>query len=263
MLYNILSWTEQILQVGVLTFILVRSVLLIKRGLNTVIPVFFCFGMLGFLISDIYWIVHSMMLPGERIPFAVNLIGENAVFLLCTSLLKVVFGKEEMKAGIETVITAIFATAITGLWIAWSGEWLKDILSGIVYGYFLTVVVRAVKLSNVLTKKERHWAAVFSLVFVTLMIVQLFIPSPMSIYLEYFYYVIAFIGLAYCALNTVTAFRNKKDSSYLITSSFMSFAWATNTMYVSAAPVYEMASIVCSIMMLFMLFAVEKKAEES
>ncbi|MBO4819599.1 MAG: hypothetical protein J5528_05600 [Firmicutes bacterium] len=261
--YNFLSITEQILQIGVLTFIFVRSLLLIKRGYNTVIPVFFCFGMLGFLISDIYWIVHTVMFPGKRIPFAVNLMGENAVFLLCATVLMIVVGKERMKPGIETLITGIFAAVITGLWIAWSGEWLKDIICGIVYGYFLTAVVRAVKAEEVMSKKARHWAAVFSLLFVAMMVVQLLIPRPSSIYLEKAYYFVAFAGLIFCIVRTVLAFKDKKNSNYLIAVSFLSFAWATNTMYVSASPVYEFASIVCSITMPFMLFAVERKAEES
>jgi hypothetical protein len=263
MINIILGYVDLFLQVGMLIYLFAHSIILIKRNLNTVIPVFFCFATLGFLISDIYWIAHTLMLPGKRIPFAANLIGENALFLLSTSILLTIFKKEEIKPGIETLLTAAFAAAITALWMSWLGEWFKDVISGAAYGYFLTVVVRSVKASGVLTKKERNIAAIVSFILIASQYAILLIQRPISTYLEYFADVLAFLGIIYCVCKTASAFKEGREGNYLITASLMCFAWITNTMYMTSSPLYEIASIIWTFTMPFILIAVQRKAAES
>ena len=257
----ILEFAELIFQIAVLAFVFVRSVTLIRRNGNSVVPVFFCFGILAFLISDFYWMAHSLMLPEVRIPFAVNLMGENSISLLFSALLIAVYGKGKIKPGIEMMFTALFAVASTTIWIAYSGEWLKDILSGIVYGYFLCVTIGALKVSQALTKREWASTALVSFSVIGMQVLMLFTKPQIASVFDTLSIAILFMAFIYFTAKTLYILKNGKDSGKLVSLAFFCFAWITSTMYMSTGRWYIIASIACSLDLILLLVSVRRKVE--
>ena len=124
-LYTLLN----LFQVSVLAFILWRLIFRMKTGSFTMVSVFYLYALILVLLSDIYWFVHGLLRPDVRIPFGANEIGEIGIFLMYSSLLNAVFKKDERFRGLwgATSLAAIFSLSVIGLWIGWTGEWVKDI----------------------------------------------------------------------------------------------------------------------------------------
>ena len=116
-----------VVQSIVLVVIIAKTVRLMDNGKNVFLPFFFMLAMMSFLLSDLYWIAYDVLKPDTRMPIAANEIGECAMILLLSAGLDVVLN-DKRKIPAEIVFTFLFIGANIVLWIAWSGEWLQDIL---------------------------------------------------------------------------------------------------------------------------------------
>lgn len=134
----------------------VISLRMIKNHRQPMALVFFAFSMISLLMSNLYWFAYDLIGIDSRMPFAANEIGEWSCFLLVAAAISTVFKKERTAAIKEIVFTLIFAAACTALWIGWSGEWVQDIISGLVFGYWFCIIINALKSSDVLNSGE--WA---------------------------------------------------------------------------------------------------------
>ena len=100
-----------------------------KRDARTVL---FAFAVASVLLSNLYWLAYDILRPGTRMPFAANEIGEWALFLLLGAAVRT--QPEAPSAKREVFCAALFTAANVALWIAWSGEWIQDILTGAAFG---------------------------------------------------------------------------------------------------------------------------------
>ena len=113
----------------------IRLLELEKREARTVL---FAFAVASVLLSNLYWLAYDILRPGTRMPFAANEIGEWALFLLLGAAVRT--QPEVHSAKREVFCAALFTAANVALWIAWSGEWIQDILTGAAFGYFLCML---------------------------------------------------------------------------------------------------------------------------
>ena len=152
-LEQILDVLDVLATVGIVTAAIIRF----HGKKQSLTILFFCFAMVSLLLTNVYWLAHSLLRPNMRMPLAANTIGECAVFLLLSAALNSLFPDIRLSFTSQLVCTVLFAAVSIALWISWSGEWLQDLLGGIVFGYFLCICVRNLCHMDLFRKME--WLA--------------------------------------------------------------------------------------------------------
>lgn len=250
-----------ILQTSVLLFVFLGALRLIKKKKYTVYLVFFAFAVASALLSNLYWFVYDLMRPGTRMPFAANEIGEWALFLMLGASLQT--RSEHRFAKLEMFFAALFATANTALWIAWSGEWVEDILTGVVLGYLLCHLVAEIKQTEVFAKWEWRLVGFSSLILIAAQAGTFFAEDALREPLDLFCYFLLFAMAAYFFVRAFLAFRTQGQTSQTVGRTFVAFAWSVITMYMSADCFYMAALGLTTISFPMMLLALRKEASEA
>ena len=233
----------------ILVVIIAKTIRLIVDGKNVFLPFFFMLAMAGFLLSNLYWIAYDVLKPDTRMPIAANEIGECAMILLLSAGLDVVL-KDKKKIPGEIVFTFLFIGANIALWIAWSGEWLQDILFGIPYIYFLGLLLRGIRSRGVLTWKELWFAAVMGCTVLVLQIPLLFMKGNLFEFIKVVCFAVMFTLMAWLG---VKSFRSK---DYFMTLTF--FLWTELAMFLCPEPYYQLAFL-ANIIVLPMMFTSMKR----
>lgn len=265
-----------ILQVSILTFVLWRLVLRMKTGSFTMVSVFYLYALILFLLSDIYWLVHGLLRPDVRIPFGANEIGEIGIYLMYSSLLNAVFKKEERFKELlgATILAGIFSLAVIALWIGWTGEWVKDILSGLAFGYFACTTIRALIISKAFDKKRLSVLGVMAFVLLGLQGMIFVLPEAVGNVLDIMCYCIMFAGMiwlfvfcikvirrAYSSGDGNSAGENIKKKSLAV--SFLFSLWIQNALYMSNEYVYTAIFIIVSFSVIIMYLSVALYEDEA
>ena len=150
-----------ILNTAVLLVVIFRAARLIESSGRSMTAVFFTFAAVSLLVSNLYWIAYDLMRPGTRMPFAANELGEWAAFLLLSTSLLCALRERFGEAGKEMLCAGAFVAASTVLWIAWSGEWIQDILTGAAFGYFLCMLAAQIRYTEAFPAWEWRLLGVF------------------------------------------------------------------------------------------------------
>ena len=74
---------------------------------------------------------------------------------------------------------ALFTAANVALWIAWSGEWIQDILTGVAFGYFLCSLTARIKQAVGFPAWKRRILGVSCLALITVLTAIFFVPKKM------------------------------------------------------------------------------------
>ena len=263
-LYTLLN----IFQVSVLAFVLWRLILRMKTGSFTMVSVFYLYALILFVLSDIYWLVHGLLRPEVRIPFGANEIGEIGIFLMYSSLLNAVFKKEEHFKELlgATILSVIFSAAVIALWIGWTGEWVKDILSGLAFGYFTCTVINSLIISRAFDKKRLSILGILAFVLVGLQGAIFAVPDNIGKILDISCYCIMFGGMVWLFICVFKSLRKAYRSTgggmdenikkKALALSFLLNLWLQNTLYMSNEYVYTAVFVVISINVFIGYFAV-------
>ncbi|MCR5701533.1 MAG: hypothetical protein K6G76_05235 [Lachnospiraceae bacterium] len=142
------------IQVLIIIPIIAASTKLMQGGRNGLLPVFFTFGMFCYILDDLYYIVFCLLRPDERLPIAADEIAGCATLLLFSSLLEVLNNKKKRFSPMAFIFSVLFIGANIALWIAWSGEWVQDILFGLPYIYFLYLLMKGLLETKSMKKIE-------------------------------------------------------------------------------------------------------------
>ena len=231
------------LHILILIYVIVRSVRLINTEGMSPEVLFFIFSMTGFMVSGLYWMAYIYLRPDTRMPFAVNEVGEWAGFLLLAASINAVFINNKVKAIKEIICTVIFTLVCTAFWIAWSGEWLQDIISGIVCGYFFCIVIRALYVTNALGKKGFAVLGIMSAVLLVCQGLTFIVPESFSMIPDVICYVLMFTGIALFYSRLIYSWVKKYEPEKLFALSTGCFAWGVNCMYMSAEPMYDVMEL--------------------
>ena len=250
-----------IFQTSVLLRVFLGAIRLIRKEKNTVYLVFFAFAVLSALLSDLYWMAYNLIRPETRMPFAANEIGEWALFLMLGASLQNMshhrFAKKEM------FFAGLFAAANTALWIAWSGEWFQDILTGLVLGYFFCHLVAEIKQSDVFSKWEWWLVGLSSTILIAAQAGTFFVTDAVRKPLDLFCYCILFAMDLYLISRAVVAYRTKSQVARTVSRAFAAFACSIVTMYMSDGYFYMAALILTTICFPMMLLALRKEVAQA
>jgi len=250
---------EQILDVlDVLTTvgIVAAAVIRFHGKQQSLTILFFCFAMVSLLLTNVYWLAHSLLRPNMRIPLAANTIGECAVFLLLSAALNSLFPDSRFSFTPQLVCTMLFASASIALWIVWSGEWLQDLLGGIVFGYFLCICVRNLCQMDLFSKKE--WLGLGICCFTYLILFFLFAEDHPMVKIGYG---LMFSTMAWFLYRTIHLVRRRESAKKQIVLSVSAYASCMSGVYMSSGYWYIAAELLCLLTLPLMLHAFRKEAE--
>lgn len=202
-------------------------------------PVYFTFGLVSALMSGLYWVAYDLLRPELRMPFAANEFGEMGWFLLLASALNAVFRGRFAAARRETVCAVLFVAASTALWIAWSGEWLQDVMAALSFGYFLCVCVRSMKQSDALSRWEWRLLGGFAAGILALQGLTTFLlPEPWKTFADYAAYAVMFTMLICAMVKLIRTMVRKENpaAQFALAASFL--ACCISNMYMSEGVFY-------------------------
>ena len=235
-----------------------QSVQLLRENRSPVAALFYTFSLVSILLSDFYWIAYVAIRPNTRMPFAVNEIGEWAFYLLLAASLASVFRGRTAAAAREMIMAAIFAAASATLWIGWSGEWVQDIITGIVCGYFFCVIVRALRASDICSSRE--WASLGSLclILIILQALTFVLPQGARQIADVCCYILMFAGIIAFYTKTIREWKRQAPPEALFCLCCATIAWGESCMYMSAEPMYFAAEAAVTIMIPIMTLSFRK-----
>jgi len=228
---------------------------------RTMRVVFYGFAVACGLLSNFYWLAYDILRPGTRMPFAANEIGEWAMFLLLGAALNV--GRKFRKTSLFMVFTALFTLANVAFWIAWSGEWIEDVLTGAAFGYFLISITERLSRDDALSRREWIALGVACFALIAMQTAIFFVPEPLGKTLDLCCYVLLFAGVLWFFVKTILGFLKKYDPAKLIGLAFAAYGWSMTTLYMSAGGFYVAAICFAILCYPLMLLALRKEEPAS
>ena len=219
--------------------------------------VLFAFAVASVLLSNLYWLAYDILRPGTRMPFTANEIGEWALFLLLGAALNT--QSERLNARREMLFAALFTAANVALWIAWSGEWVEDILTGAAFGYFLCSLAAQIKLAEGFPAWEWRLFGVACPVLIAAQTAIFFVPEPVKQPMDLFCYCLLFAVMAFLLIRGLRSLRSGEGASSAVLEAFAAYAWATITQYMSSGMFYYAALLLAFLCFPLMLLALKKE----
>ena len=245
MIQEIIEVVSNIAGIILIAAVIVRMVPLLRVQKGQLTTAFFLFAMLSLMLTYAYWLAYTLIRPDVRMPLAANMIGECAIFLLLSATLESIFRNSWRSAKWHIVFTLIFAAASIALWIVWSGEWIQDIIGGIVYAYYLCVCVRSLKAADAFSKKEWIMIGIVCIVIIAAWVAWSYVPESLV-------WVTLLIGYAgmyaltfFFMYRSVIAVRKNTDPEHQMALSFSAYAWCMSAMYMSSDYYYAVSFILC------------------
>lgn len=246
-----------LIQTVVLLLVFFGTFRLLGTGRREVRIVFFDFAVASALLSIMYWLAYDILRPGTRMPFAANEIGEWALFLLLGAAIHTQSVVPSAKR--EMICAALFTAANVALWIAWSGEWIQDILTGAAFGYFLCSLTARIKQAEAFPAWEWRILAVVCPVLIAAQTAIFFVPEPMKQPLDMFCYCLLFAAAALLLVRAFRSLRSVGRFSPAVLEAFAAYAWTTITLYMSSGGLYIAALLLSTLCFPMMLLALRKE----
>ena len=231
-----------------------RLLVLEKREAHVVL---FAFAVASVLLSNLYWLAYDILRPGTRMPFAANEIGEWALFLLLGAALNT--QSERLNAKREMLGAALFTAANVALWIAWSGEWIQDILTGAAFGYFLCTLAAQIRQEDAFPVWEWRLLGVACPVFIAAQAAIFLVPESMKQPLDLFCYCLLFAVAAILLIRALRSLGKAERASSAVLATFAAYAWTTVTQYMSSGWFYITALLLSTLCFPLMLLALRKE----
>ena len=250
-----LFFTATLLLVFVGTLRLLESE---KREARTV---FFAFAVASVLLSNLYWLAYDILRPGTRMPFAANEIGEWAMFLLLGAALHPHTVVPTAKR--EVFCAALFTAANVALWIAWTGEWIQDILTGAAFGYFLCMLAVQIRHEGAFPAWEWRLLGVSCPVLIAAQTAIFLVPEPMKRPLDLFCYCLLFAVMTILLIRALRSLGKAERASSAVLATFAAYAWTTVTQYMSSGWFYIAALLLATLCFPMMLLALRKEVAAS
>ena len=246
---------------AMLLLVFLGTLRLLGSGKREARMVLFAFAVASVLLSNLYWLAYDILRPGTRMPFAANEIGEWALFLLLGAALNT--QSERLAPKREMLFAALFTIANAALWIAWSGEWVDDILTGAAFGYFLCSLAAQIKLAEVFPAWEWRLLGVACPVLLAAQTAIFFVPEPMKQPLDLFCYCLLFAVMAVLLIRGLRSLRSGEGASPAVLDAFAAYAWTTITQYMSSGWFYITALMLAALCFPLMLLALKKEVTAS
>ena len=253
---NIIS----ILSLIVTVSIIILSVRKLTESKNKVLSVFFTFAMVSYFMSEVYYFAYNFLIPDTRMPFAANEIAEASMILLLCAVLETTLGKErKIKIG-ALIFSTVFIGINMALWIMWSDEWIKNILFGLPYIYFLYLLIKGVIKTKAASNREIIAAAVLSAVIFAGEAIAVSMNDTVRPIVEISCYPLMYLLWIFILVKVIKSLRkenaNQGEAIYL---SFTLHIWTMLLMFMSADVFYNIANIMYIIVLPLMYLAFKKE----
>ena len=236
---------------------------LIDKGKESMPMALFNFALVSFMFSLAYWVVYNAVRPDARMPLAANEIGESAWFLLLAAVLDAVLRDRKVPLKtFETVFTLVFVIASVALWIAWTGEWVQDILGGIPFGYFLYTCVKALRQTDALREIEWRVLGIYCVAIIAGHVANLFITIGDKRPLDYYCNVLMFSILIWLLIKSVFSILRNEDAKKSMAITFSTCAFGFSSLYMSSEWFYEFILLLTYITLPLMYIALKREVTE-
>ena len=259
MIGQLFSLGSTLLQLGVLLLALMFGIRWAFRTERSLYLVFYAMAMCAYFCSDLYWAAHDLLRDGVRVPFAANDMADFGSFLLISSALNAAVERRRPPVGL-TVAAVLFSAANVALWIAWSGEWVRDLFGGLAFGCFVCACAHSLHLTEALRRWE--WWALALLCLALPLIEAASILYPASrVLLENLGYGLMYLAEAWFLFRQLRALCADTDPDKALSLCFSSFCWCSVAMYMSSDTPYLIHSNLLTLLFILMLLAVGKKVK--
>ncbi len=257
--FDVVSYIITILQMavlGVLIFMVGRK---LKYEGSSVILCFCLYALICILLNDLYWLASDILKPDIRIPYGAGDIADSGTFLLFAAMLGVVYRKEKIKYGIETLLVIGFSIGVTILWIGWTDEWLKNIVGGIPFAFFMWQVIMAVKKSQAINKAEAVLLGILSYLVIIVMGLSLCVSEETRKILDNIGNGIMVTGLVLVLTKSIAIYINAvktkmaEDTKKLLAVNFLAIVWTLNATYMCEDPLYSIEDLLYTGLLSMML----------
>ena len=240
---------------------IIAGVFIVFRGRKiTTAAAFFLFAMVSLLLTNAYWLAHSLLRPDARIPVAANTIGECALYLLTASAMNAAIPDRRFSFSPQVFCTVLFALASIALWIAWTGEWTQDVMGGIAFGYLLVCCVWRLRQVNALSGKEWIALGILTAAYMALFALDLNDEKPPISFTAHLLMFLTMIFFLYRAFRSV---RRGEAAGRQIVLSVSACAICFSGAYLSWGYWYSAAVILRMLSMPLMLVAFGREAEDA
>ena len=251
-----------LLQIAALIVICARTYRLLDNRKKYLPIVFFLFGMGALMLSELYWLIHGMIRPDFRFPYSASEFSQDGGLLLLSGVLVSLLGKNHERISAVMLGTVAFSIANIALWIAWSGEWFKDIFDGIIFMYYLCVVARSVSRTGALSRWEWGWLAFFGAVLMIGEGLCFFVPETVKLPLDACNYAVMHGILLFFYVKVLRSFKSGTSPLQGLCLAYCGFSWSLLSMYMSAEPIYFIGLCSSTAMMVIMYAAIKRVVRE-
>ena len=248
------------LQISVLLPVIFFSAKLMKGGKQGIFPAVFTFAMVGLMLSCLYNSLNSLLTQGDRMPFAADEIAECSMLLLLSAGLESMAREKEKVAIRELIFSIAFIGSNIVLWIAWSGEWIQDILFGLPYVYFLYLILRGVRKTNALTQRETVIAAFLGIGIMIAQLIALGLDEEIGYVMDNVCHVPEFIIIVWLFWKCVRVLKKTNRGEEALFLSLLCFLWSLLVTYMCGEICYGLALIINTATLPLMLLAMKKGA---
>ena len=246
-------------QIVVLAVLLASCIAMIGKNEKSLPAVHLSFCMALWLLGDLYWVIYDLMRPESRMPFAANEIGEAAAFLMMAAIVNSVVIYVTYPPAVYTVCAVLFGIGNIALWIAWSGEWIQDILIGTVFTWLLFCIVRALANERALNSREWILLGIFCAALIAGQGLIFVINDETAGIVETGMYVIIFAGILLLLHRLIRMYKQKEKPQKLLPMAYALMAWVITGKYMSEGTMYSVL-LLLETMCLPVCFATVRKA---
>ena len=257
---DIISTLLQTVVLGVLLFFTIRLLLRNKESV-TVVFMSFCFALWFF--SNLYWVVYDILRPDTRMPFAANEFGEAGLLLMLAAILNSAVPHGSRVGLKQTIGAVIFGACNVALWIAWSGEWVQDILIGLVVTWLIYSAVCSMKVTRVLSKAEWILLGVYCALLIAGQTLTFVFDDPVKSAIDTGCYVLLSLGIVYFLIKLCISFCKREPSRKQTSIIISAMVWDCVCLYMSADMMYRVFLNVETVLFVLMYLAVRKVASGS
>ena len=241
-------------------FLVIR--LLLKNS-DSLTVVFLSFFYSLWFLATIFWLVYDVLRPDVRMPFAANEIGEAGMLLILAAAVNHAVPHGSRAAIKQMTGAAIFAVCNVILWIAWSGEWLQDLITGLVFIWLLSSAVCALKVIRALTKTEWILLGIYCAVLIAGQSMTFFFEEPVKGRIDMGCYVLLSIGVTYWLVKMFIAWKRKSPAKMLMALAIANIVWITVALFMSAGLFYYIYINIENLISVFLYLAARKLVNES
>lgn len=234
-----------------------------RRTEDNLYLIFTAFAYAAALLSDVYYLAHTLLREGMRVPFAANDIADFGLFLmLSVALCSAVGLKRGMLRGV-TAAAAVFSLANIALWIGWSGEWVRDIFGGAPFGAFVCVCFCSLYLTNAVSRGERAALWALCAVIVAVETAVFFLPASWKAPVETVGYLLMGAVELWFVVRGVLALRPGRSADAAVSLGFAGYMWISVSMYMADGIPYDIFANLSTPHLLLLLLAIRKKVRQA